>query len=686
MRFAIIHTWPDVNNAETECVLRLEIAAKNIGAECFIVNVDGYLIDEPSRHIRDYHVDFCLALHFANTKIHGVFTYHALWNPPQFLEDWDGPEMGCHILSFDDFVGYSSDYMLAFYNNLISPLQKTVDTTIQFVPSLPHSVAIPPRFLTNKQPKLFYSGINWERIHKDKGRHHDLFLLLDQANIMEIYGPESFMGQSPWEGFQSYQGALPFDGVSAIKAINYCGVSLVLSSDAHRAAGTVSNRLYESCAAGAVIISDDNPFVKKIMGDSVLYFTYSSDAAENVQKIKEHYNWVVANPVEAEALAKKSQAIFRDQFTLEKGLEGLCAAHAQRKQKILQLTTVAGKDQPINILIHVHLISKRKLKMVFDQVNQQSYERFHLILMAAPDFSLDYVFRDGVTISMITVHSGELISASFMAAMEKMQGDFFAFLAGGARLSEDHFGSLRKCLDVRKDAGAAYSAYFVETKTSESFLGILQKRHLYFSTLQNADSLSLDYQNLLVSPPPIHWPEGKPKEAFCYQIPCEAFLFRKSALQTLQDFPFGAWDDRNNHRYKIKLFQIEILKQQQQLAFSKIASVLILDNPEDRPLYPELVSDQVQHGVLQKRYIFDAAFQEIQQRYRNSQTVIRTEYIVMPSLYKRIKAALRRRYPFLFKVLKYIKKKSHFSLRNIITASVIIWFVCGLLLGGVLAH
>ena len=49
------------------------------------------------------------------------------------------------------------------------------------------------------------------------------------------------------------------------------GVGLVISSDSHYKDEVVSNRLFETIAARAVIISDDNPGVRKLLGDSCLY-------------------------------------------------------------------------------------------------------------------------------------------------------------------------------------------------------------------------------------------------------------------------------------------------------------------------------------------------------------------------------------------------------------------------------
>lgn len=117
-------------------------------------------------------------------------------------------------------------------------------------------------------PKLFYCGSNWEGHFRGQNRHVGLFKLLDNEGIVRFYGPEvvpEWNNYKPWEGYQSYAGEIPFDGVSLIRKCNECGIVLALSSDMHRRAGAVTNRVYEACAAGCVIISDDNPFMKNIL-------------------------------------------------------------------------------------------------------------------------------------------------------------------------------------------------------------------------------------------------------------------------------------------------------------------------------------------------------------------------------------------------------------------------------------
>src|SRR5699024_463960 len=127
----------------------------------------------------------------------------------------------------------------------------------------------------------------------------------------------------------------PFDGFSILKEINQCGVCLVLSSDIHRRAGSATNRTYEACAAGAVIISDDNSFMLEHFGDAALFINYNKNNPEDTfRQIMEKYDWIVTHPDEALALAKRAQEIFLQKFTLDMQLNQIIEHHPVRKLQI----------------------------------------------------------------------------------------------------------------------------------------------------------------------------------------------------------------------------------------------------------------------------------------------------------------------------------------------------------------
>ena len=41
MKFAVVSAWPEVKNAEYECIERIKLSATNIGSECIVVDNEG---------------------------------------------------------------------------------------------------------------------------------------------------------------------------------------------------------------------------------------------------------------------------------------------------------------------------------------------------------------------------------------------------------------------------------------------------------------------------------------------------------------------------------------------------------------------------------------------------------------------------------------------------------------------
>lgn len=402
MKFAVVSAWPEVKNAEYECIERIKISAKNNNSECIVVDNEGYIIghndERTGEYLNGYEVEFVIALHFVSEKIYNAYTYGAMWNPPKFLADWDYANESIKYFTYDDYLIYDSTQIVGHLQNLLVQTDRDISNSIHFVPSIPGKVMTP--CLTDDL-RLFYSGINWERISNSKGRHHDLFKALDDENLTRIYGPEKFFDAVPWEGFQTYAGSLPFDGLSAIKAINECGVSLVLSSNTHREAEAATNRLYESCAAGAVLICDDNPFVIRQFGDSVLYIHYDeNDHKKNLDQIKSHLKWIKENSELALELARRSQAIYVEKFHLDKVLANLISNHPIRKKEVISLTC----DTDTNVSVVYRIIDRKHSVDEFVKSLNSQYNASKIDLVVVCDHSV----KDSVEKTISTIITTEI--------------------------------------------------------------------------------------------------------------------------------------------------------------------------------------------------------------------------------------------------------------------------------------
>jgi glycosyltransferase involved in cell wall biosynthesis len=376
-RFAVVKPWPDVQAAEDENIARLQITARSMGLECIVVDPEGVRLDQPDQRVTSRTVDFVINLHFETPKAYDAFSFVALWNPLRFYKDWGYRRYSKNLLTHDDFLSCSSTWADHHVCRMIAedPARLAPHFTMY------HSLSEPVFEPTLGHQKVFYAGINWDKLGKKKGRHQDLLLLLDKAGILRIHGPRIFNNVNVWEGYQCYVGPVPFDGVSMVKAISEAGIALVFSSDAHKESELMSNRLFESLAAGAVVICDDNPFARKFFGDTLLYVDTSETLERVAQQIKDHHDWVKKNPEAALKLARASQEIFKQRFTLDRSLATIYTQLNERKQALRQRLTPIEPAQPIQVLMALPDYAPESLDNLLESLETQTQKNLHGVLL-----------------------------------------------------------------------------------------------------------------------------------------------------------------------------------------------------------------------------------------------------------------------------------------------------------------
>ena len=252
-RFGVIKLWPDIQVAEDEVIARLVNASKLLGLECIVLDHMGRRLPDKGLPMTGDDLDFVIHLHFSTPKSYDIFSFMTLWNPPKFFHDFGYRPMIENILTHDDYLSCKSPGADLHLRRLIEGDRFHLPPKFDLF----HSLATPVLPPTLGELKLFYMGINWERLGESQSRHENVLNLLDATGLLRIYGPDVLLGVKVWDGFQSYQSPLPFDGVSVINEIHRAGICLALSSPAHKDAGLMSNRLFEGLAAGALIVCDE---------------------------------------------------------------------------------------------------------------------------------------------------------------------------------------------------------------------------------------------------------------------------------------------------------------------------------------------------------------------------------------------------------------------------------------------
>lgn len=163
--------------------------------------------------------------------------------------------------------------------------------------------------------KLFYFVGQWGNRCIER-KYRALETLLSRRDYMCFFG-------NPKYGMQycgAYKGEVPYECGSIQEMISQLGVCLVLHSDIHIAHQIPSGRIFEAAASSAVIISDQNPFVQKYFGDSVLYVDQTQSGKEMFAQIDGHMQWILTHQEEALEMARRSYEIFQKHFLLEEQL------------------------------------------------------------------------------------------------------------------------------------------------------------------------------------------------------------------------------------------------------------------------------------------------------------------------------------------------------------------------------
>lgn len=388
---AVIDPFAGSISAEHEVILRMKRGAENAGIHLIPCDTWGHILDdnlEPTNEFIDESaLDFAISTHYDSHKTLDTFYYHTLWNPPEIplnLGDYDGRVSDNYVMN-DDYLIFDSGVLSDHLRSILIRKPRTLEGASFFSTSFPADAVMEPNL---QNPKMFYCGMNWEKVVHNSNRHEGLFKLLDKTGKVSFFGPdmiESWGGLRPWEGYECYQHPIPFDGFSIVEEINNCGICLVLSSNAHRRAGVATTRLYEACAAGAVIISDENEFVRKNFNDAALFINYNKDDPKDTfNQIMECYDWICTHLEKSFIIAQRAQQIFLERFSFEKQFRQILDNHENRKAQIAKDVFAKSTSKRVLVTYVLDTLDEtggiRRIKRVMKNICHQVYPNIHLAI------------------------------------------------------------------------------------------------------------------------------------------------------------------------------------------------------------------------------------------------------------------------------------------------------------------
>lgn len=277
---------------ERELAERIKIAGRNIGWEVDVCNKKCTAVD----------YDYVLTLVPSKGSLSRKNNYLVLFDPHYHYFTSEGQLMRKYL----HYKGYLTTFepKKPFLRTMKQVLPMRWYPTVQYLPYRPPT-----------PQGLFYFLCTWgERSGSE--RYKTLLKLLANEEYTRFYGTKA--AGAPY--LQSYRGGVPYDGISGLNLISEAGICLVMHCKEHLQEGIPTGRIFEASAASAVIICDENPFVRKEFGDAVLYFDQNLSGEEMFAQIDAHVRWILSHPDEAQELARRAHAIFEDKFLLEEQL------------------------------------------------------------------------------------------------------------------------------------------------------------------------------------------------------------------------------------------------------------------------------------------------------------------------------------------------------------------------------
>jgi hypothetical protein len=594
-----INPWPGDMSAEAEVLTRLTRGAEELGYGIKLVDGFGHLLDKHQRMTKTIvtgdDVSFVISSHYETSKTIDAFTYHTVWNPPEIpmALDYYTQRVTNNYIMNDDYLIYDSGGMSNHLKSMLMNCPRNVDQASMLTASFPASAMLEPKL---DNPTMFYCGMNWEKVTKSPARHGGLFKLLDRTGKIKFFGPDknpAWGNIEPWGGYKCYQYPIPFDGFSILKEINECGVCLCLSSDIHRRAGAATNRTYEACAAGAVIISDDNEFMLKNFRDAAIFITYNrEDPEDTFRQIMEKFDWINSHREEALQLAQRAQEIFRQKYSLDVQLRDIVKRHPARLQQIE--SDLYAKDTSKTVLVSYVLgtlkgsIAQELLNRVFKNLENQVYD--NITLAVAADRSIaeevkkycDRHYAGVVVFPMELFDSKKVRAMTDGQAIRTMQKaiphDYYMNTIARENWYRDHVTTLVRAIENEAALGSYSGA---ECDGSDGY------RRTMFFDIVNRTNLYDEIENSQHFPTP-----GQ-------------FMFTAQADELLPDYLFSNLDGKEHYAY----CNLIKFRYQQKLAFSRRMTFVYDEKNNDER--GKVVKDSMQCNFIQDMvhmYLKEVAF------------------------------------------------------------------------------
>ena len=264
----------------------------------------------------------------------------------------------------------------------------------------------------------------------------------------------------------------------------------------HNDTGAVSNRTYEAAAAGALIISDDNAFVRKYFKDSVFYIDINESEEESSHKIIDIVDWANSHPDEAYQMAKASSEIFKKELSLDSMVKNFIH---DIKYQIEYIQDVSNQHECVDIICFVE--SLHDFDAIYFQIARQYYKNIRIIIVddgeAEQEICQKYQNNDFV---FVKGEGKENKGASFIKVIPYIKSNYFMFMDAFSIMHKRH---IHKNIDIvtNYDTLFAYSGCYIKSEYEYININnkpIMRDEFLYFSLSHAIDWHYKDVQAFFI--------------------------------------------------------------------------------------------------------------------------------------------------------------------------------------------
>ena len=204
-------------------------------------------------------------------------------------------------------------------------------------------------------------------------------------------------------------------------------------------------RVFESCAAKCLVITDPLPSLKALFGSSLEYVDASADPKETAAAIADIMRMASTNPQATAERIEAAHEIFRSKVSLEALLSNVVDDVVQRQQEMQKVAITEPAAPTVSVIIRCGNRPLSMLKRAIASLQRQYYQNIAIIFARFSEIPGFISFVDELResgrfqdIQVVEVRGEHARSTCLWAGLRHVQTPFFANLDDDDEWFPDH--------------------------------------------------------------------------------------------------------------------------------------------------------------------------------------------------------------------------------------------------------